>query len=350
MIQQEPVVASLEEEEGVEAISVRDLSKNFGSFEAIRKANFDVKRGEIFGLLGPNGAGKTTTMRILSCLIKPSSGSVRVEGMVVSDERRTVEIRRKIGLLTENPNVYERLTAEQNLRFFALTYGLGEDEAERRVSEVLRAFGLSERRKDRAGSFSKGMKQKLAIARALIHKPSVLLLDEPTSALDAESAKSIRELILETSRTYGHSVLLSTHNLDDASRLCDRLAILCRGEIIAKGTEDDIASQLRDSVGEGLDPVKLRVECSDPGAFSVQKLLVNVSGISEARTYRDLHYGYEFSLDGRLGEFERDLVTSKVVSFIVGCGGEVTLVSTLKPSLEEIYMKLVSKKKQEQPA
>jgi ABC-2 type transport system ATP-binding protein len=337
------------EEEGRAAISIKDVSKTFGKFTALDSVNLDVKEGEIFGLLGPNGAGKTTTMRILSCLIKPTSGTAFVLGMNVLDKEKTIEIRKRVGLLTENPNIYERLSAEQNLKFFALAYGLSESLAEERIEEILRGFDLLDRRKDKAGTFSKGMKQKLAIARALIHKPSLLLLDEPTSAVDAESAKSIRELIVETAQKYKHTVGLSTHNLDDASRLCDRIAILNRGRILASGSENEIAFEIRSS---GRFPEasalssRLRVELIELGAFSVQKLVANLSGIIDVHSYIDPpHYGYEFSLDTSLSELEVDLLVSKITSFIVGLGGEITLVRPIKPSLEDMYMGIISNSK-----
>jgi ABC-2 type transport system ATP-binding protein len=332
------------------AVSIRGLSKSFGTFRALHNVNLDIEEGEIFGLLGPNGAGKTTTMRILSCLIRPGSGSVFVEGMSVLDKEKTVEIRKKIGLLTENPNIYERLTAEQNLRFFALAYGLKEELADQRITEILRGFDLLSRRDRKAGTFSKGMKQKLAIARALIHKPSLLLLDEPTSALDAESARSIRELILETAKNYKHTVLLSTHNLDEASKLCDRIAILNKGEIMVQGTENEIAAAVRSAggqlLGNSLEPVRLRIEMMETGAFSVPKLLANVSGISDVCPYMNSHYGFEFSIDPKLSEFEIDLLISKIVSFVIGLGGEITLVQPIKPALEDIYMRIVSMSKE----
>ena len=281
-------------------------------------------------------------MRIICCLIKPSSGTVFVDGLDVLDNKTTLEIRKKIGLLTESPNIYERLSAEQNLRFFARAYGVDEELVEKRVNDVLRDFDLLDRKKDKAGAFSKGMKQKLAIARALIHRPSILLLDEPTSALDAESAKSIRELISETANTQSHTVLLSTHNMDDASRLCNRIAILAKGKILAKGTESEVASEIRSSSILG-DTTKLRVELFDTGAFSVQKLLTSVSGIIDVSTYRDSHYGYEFTFDPLLGEQESELLTSKITSYIVGMGGEVTLVQPIKPSLEDTYLKVIER-------
>jgi ABC-2 type transport system ATP-binding protein len=332
------------------AISIKSLQKRFGPFEALKGISLDVKRGEIFGLLGPNGAGKTTTMRILSCLIKPTSGSVLVDGINVADDKKTIDIRRRIGLLTENPNIYERLSADQNLRFFASAYGVKDEIAKTRITELLRNFELIDRRNDRVGTFSKGMKQKLAIARALIHKPSILLLDEPTSAVDAESAKSIREVISETAKEYDHTVLLSTHNLDDASKLCDQIAILSQGKILACGSESEIAEEMRKSRNRNdlqfLNQIKLNIELFDVGSFSVKKLLLqNIPGIKDVSLYRNARYGFEFSLDPELAEIEIDMLISKIVSFIVGSGGEVTMVQLQKPTLEDIYLGLMSDSK-----
>ncbi len=226
-------------------VELQNLGKTFSGFRAIDGVNLKIARGEVFGLLGPNGAGKTTTMRIIACLLSPSDGDVYVDGMSVRDSKNRTTISRSIGLLTESPNVYERLTAEQNLIFFARAYGVPEDEIEGRARAVLREFDLEDRRGDRAVTLSKGMKQKLAIARALVHQPSILLLDEPTASLDAESARMIRSQISETARTGGRTVLLSTHNLDDASRLCDRIAFISRGRILAIGSEQEVSAQVK---------------------------------------------------------------------------------------------------------
>jgi ABC-2 type transport system ATP-binding protein len=342
--------STAEKADTINSISISDVSKTFGKFAALDSINLDVREGEIFGLLGPNGAGKTTTMRILSCLITPTSGTVLVEGMNVLDRQRMVEIRKRIGLLTENPNIYERLTTEQNLKFFAKAYGLNESAADQRIAEILRGFDLLDRKKDKAGTLSKGMKQKLAIARALIHKPSLLLLDEPTSALDAESARSIRELILETAEKYKHTIMLSTHNLDDASRLCDRIAILNKGRILVKGSENEIAFETRmscDNLNASVFSSKLRVELMELGSFSVQKLLANISGISEVRSYMSSRYhGLEFTLDPKLSELEGDLLVSKIISCIVGLGGEITLAQTERPSLEDMYLAIISRSRE----
>ena len=219
-------------------------------------------------------------MRIISCLLNPTDGDVFVEGMSVRDDKSRIPISKAIGLLTESPNVYERLTAEQNLIFFARAYDVPEEEIEKRVRSLLQEFGIDSRRDERAVSFSKGMKQKLAIARALVHRPSILLLDEPTASLDAESAKTIRSEYSETAKSGGHTVLLSTHNLDDASRLCDRVAFISHGRILAIGSEKEVSSQVKNAKTKANSLVITLVNSKD---FSSDYLERNLTGVQIAR-------------------------------------------------------------------
>ncbi|OYT64666.1 multidrug ABC transporter ATP-binding protein, partial [Candidatus Bathyarchaeota archaeon ex4484_205] len=182
------------------SVEAKNLTKRFGSLTAVDHLNFRVRRGEIFGILGPNGAGKTTTIRMLACLISPSEGSARVGEYDISKE--PLKVRKIVGILTENPCLYERLTAYENMDFFGEAYGISDRrERKMRIRELLEFFGLWERRNDKVATFSRGMKQKLAIARALIHHPPILFLDEPTSNLDPESSKEVRELIERLSRS-----------------------------------------------------------------------------------------------------------------------------------------------------
>jgi ABC-2 type transport system ATP-binding protein len=202
-------------------IRTHELTKQFEGRLAVDRLSLEVKAGEVLGLLGPNGAGKTTTTRLLACLLKPSSGEAEIAGFKVGSADD--QIRRAIGITTEVPGLYERLTAIRNLQFFAELYGM--PNAQKAIEKYLRLLDLWERREDRAGTFSKGMKQKLALARALIHEPRVLLLDEPTSGLDPQATQSVREFILQL-KSEGRTILLCTHNLDEAERLCDRIAVL----------------------------------------------------------------------------------------------------------------------------
>jgi ABC-2 type transport system ATP-binding protein len=320
------------------AVELNSLGKSFGSFRAIDGISISIGRGEVFGLLGPNGAGKTTTMRIISGLLNPTDGDVVVQGKSVRDQRNRVEISREIGLLTESPNVYERLTAEQNLVFFARAYGIPETEIQGRVRGVLQEFDLDSRRSERAVTFSKGMKQKLAIARALVHRPSILLLDEPTASLDAESAKTIRSQISETAKSGGHTVLLSTHNLDDASRLCQRIAFISHGKILACGTEEEV-SRLVKRGGTGMDRVLIRLISSS--GISTEQLSRTIAG-TKSVIKKDDGKTIEISFDEMYSNEEVDVLTSKAVDCLVSSGAKIIGVEQSKPSLEDLYLEIVA--------
>jgi ABC-2 type transport system ATP-binding protein len=204
------------------------LGRRFGDQWAIRDLDLELAPAEVFAFLGPNGAGKTTTVRLLTALIGPSEGTATVDGIdVVADPH---EVRRRIGLLTETPSLYERLTAEENLDFFGRLHELPAAVRARRIDELLELFDLTERRRDRTATFSKGMKQKLAIARALLHEPKVLFLDEPTSGLDPEAAHIVREA-MGTLKRQGRTIVLASHNLDEVERLADRVGFV-RGRLL----------------------------------------------------------------------------------------------------------------------
>ncbi len=202
------------------------LGRRFGDLWAIRGMDLEVLRGEVLGLLGPNGAGKTTTVRMLTALIEPTEGRASVDGLDVVEHPEAV--RARVGILTETPGLYDKLSATANLEFFGRLYGLDAATRAARIERYLRLFSLWDRRDDIAGTFSKGMKQKLAIARALLHEPAVVFLDEPTAALDPEAAYVVREAI-EALRRSGRTIVLATHNLDEADRLCDRVAFVRGG-------------------------------------------------------------------------------------------------------------------------
>ena len=214
------------------------FQSNHREIKAVDGLNLQVQEGEVFGFLGPNGAGKTTTVRLLACLIGPTAGRAWVNGLEVGKE--DTGIRGQIGILTESPGLYERLSARRNLEIFAELYGVKDVAGQ--VRKYLELLDLWDRRDTEAGTFSKGMKQKLAIARALLHEPPVVFMDEPTSALDPESAKTVRDFI-ETLRGQGRTIFLCTHNLDEAERLCDRIGVF-RQHLIAVDTPDALRRQL----------------------------------------------------------------------------------------------------------
>jgi ABC-2 type transport system ATP-binding protein len=214
------------------------VGKDREPITAVDDLTVNVKEGEVFGFLGPNGAGKTTTVRMLTSLIGITSGTAVVNGLQVGKDDQA--IRQSVGILTETPGMYERLTAEKNLSIYANLYGV--KDVKGTVEKYLRMLGLWDRRLDEAGGFSKGMRQKLAIARALLHEPRILFLDEPTSGLDPEASHLVRDFIEEL-KTQGRTILLCTHNLDEADRLCDRIAIF-KTRLIAVDSPENLRKHL----------------------------------------------------------------------------------------------------------
>jgi sodium transport system ATP-binding protein len=209
------------------------LTKKFGAFTAVDHVNFQVGDGEVFGLLGPNGAGKTTTMRLLSTLLKPTSGTATVAGYDLLREPQ--KIRASIGVLPEDTGLYDRLTPREHLLYYGRLHGMSAGVLRKRADELLDIMELSERANTKVGDFSKGMKQKVALLRAFIHDPPVLLLDEPTAGLDVMSARSIQDFV-ERFRKEGKTIMISTHNMTEAQKLCNRVAIIDHATIVAVGT------------------------------------------------------------------------------------------------------------------
>src|SRR6266849_1836625 len=221
-------------------VRTEKLTKRFGALTAVDGIDLDVHEGEVFGFLGPNGAGKTTTLRLLCALIAPTSGGAEVAGYRLG--RDDPKIRAAVGILTEQPGLYERQSAWDNLVFYATLYGLPTQVARSQTERYLRLMGLWERRSEPVVTFSRGMKQKMAIARAALHEPRVLFLDEPTTGLDPDAAKTVREFIVAL-RGEGRTVFLCTHNLDEADRLCDRIAFF-RHSVIRIDTPDHLRAEL----------------------------------------------------------------------------------------------------------
>src|SRR5881296_2529637 len=220
-------------------IRTEKLTKRFGDLTAVDGIDLDVHEGEVFGFLGPNGAGKTTTLRLLCALIAPTSGTAEIAGFRLG--REDPRIRAAVGILTEQPGLYERQSAWENLVFYATLYGLPTPVAKAQAERYLRLMGLWERRTEPVVTFSRGMKQKMAIARAALHEPRVLFLDEPTTGLDPDAAKTVREFIVAL-RGEGRTVFLCTHNLDEADRLCDRIAFF-RHKVLRIADPDELRAE-----------------------------------------------------------------------------------------------------------
>ena len=227
------------------AIEARGLAKVYsdpkrGTVEALKGLDLDCREGEIFGLLGPNGAGKTTTLRILATILAPTSGSARIAGVDVAAD--PLEARRRLGFLSGTTGLYPRLTARETLTYFGRLHGLAPEELERRVEELLDAFDMRSFASGRCEGLSTGQKQKVSIARAVLHDPPVLILDEPTTGLDILASSAMIDFI-ESRRAAGTCVLFSTHILPEAERLCDRIGVIHQGRLLASGTFDQLAAQ-----------------------------------------------------------------------------------------------------------
>jgi len=219
------------------AIEVNTLTKRFGRVAAVNGITFDVNKGEIFGFLGPNGAGKTTTIRMLTSLLTPDSGDILIDGLDIRKNR--IKAKMKMGVIPEMGNIYVDLTAEQNIILAGRFYGIGTRELKKRARTLLEQFGLYDRKDDLAKTFSKGMKQRVNIASAIVHNPELLFLDEPTSGLDVQSQRLIRKIITDMNQR-GTTIFLTTHNIEEASMLCERIGIINKGKIAAIDTPEKL--------------------------------------------------------------------------------------------------------------
>jgi ABC-2 type transport system ATP-binding protein len=223
-------------------IEAERLSKTFGDFVAVNDVSLRVKAGGVLALLGPNGAGKTTTVRMLSGILVPTSGQARIAGLDVV--KHAAEIRRRVGVLSELPGLYLRSTAREYLDFFGSVYGLSKADRQARITEFMTQFEMSDVLDRRLSEFSKGMKQKLALIRTLLHDPEVLLLDEPTSAMDPQSARLVHDALVQLRDQHRRSIVLCTHNLVEAEMMADHIAIIRRGQIVAEGSPAELKAQL----------------------------------------------------------------------------------------------------------
>jgi ABC-2 type transport system ATP-binding protein len=298
------------------------LGKRFGDRWAVRDLSLSVSAGEVFGFLGPNGAGKTTTIRLLGAIIAPTEGRAWINGADLAEA--TDAIRLRIGLLTEAPGLYERMTAEANLTRHARLQGLSPERRRRRVRECLDLVGLGDRGGDLVATFSKGMKQKLAIARAVLHEPSAIFLDEPTSGLDPEAARDVRDLIRDL-RDAGRAIFLCTHNLDEARRLCDRVAIF-RTTILRLGTPRDLE---REVLGR-----KLAIRLAEPAERF-------------AAVARSLPSVRDVEVDNGQMLVSLDVADAPMlVSTLVQAGADIQRVSEMESALEAAYLSVVGEQQE----
>jgi ABC-2 type transport system ATP-binding protein len=302
-------------------IDTQNLTRKFGDLTAVDSLTLHVEEGEVFGFLGPNGAGKTTTVRMLCCLIGKSGGEATVGGYTVDKESDCLKIRKMVGLLPENVGLYDSLSAYRNLDFYGRLYEVPEAIRKENIQRLLTLLDIWDRREDAAGTFSKGMKQKLAIARSLIHDPQVLFLDEPTANLDPEAAKTVRDFVLELKKEK-RTIFINTHNLDEAERLCDRIAIL-KTKLIALDSPKNLEHSLYNR------KTIVHLQAVDSAVTAAVEKLVFVKNIRTSDN--------KLILD--MDNPERD--NPAVVRAIVAAGGNIQYVTELRSTLEDVYLKLI---------
>jgi len=300
-----------------DAIRTEGLTRLFGDITAVQDLTMRVPQGSVFGLLGPNGAGKTTTVRMLTALIAPSEGKAWVDGLRVGKQDK--DIRRRVGVLTETPGLYEQLTAARNLEIFARLYEVPDPAGA--VKKYLRMLGLWDRRDDLAGTYSKGMRQKLAIARTLMHEPRILFLDEPTAGLDPASARLVRDFILDL-KTQGRTIILCTHNMEEADELCDEIGLFS-SRMIAQGTPKELRQRL---FGRRV------VFHLAQDALGIAPMVENVCGVMEVQAVDN-------KLVVRVADPEQD--NPAIVNALVAAGAGIQFVGEMRHSLEDVYLQLL---------
>jgi ABC-2 type transport system ATP-binding protein len=297
------------------------LTRRFGQVVAVDNLDLEVQAGEIFGFLGHNGAGKTTTVRLLNGVLAPSSGRAQVLGLAPVEEGSA--LRRRTGVLTETPSLDERLTGQENLEIYAELYDVPRTEISVRIRELLETFELADRADEKAGDYSKGMKQRLALARALLHRPEVLFLDEPTAGLDPVATRRVHEMITRLSHEEERTVFMCTHNLAEAQKLCDRVAVLEHGRLVALGTPAELARKVGRSQ-------QLEVEVAAEDQERALDILAATPGLSEARL--------DASTIVASGA-QREAIPA-LVAALASAGVRIYRVAPQEASLEDIYFAL----------
>lgn len=302
-------------------IHTQGLTRRFGDLTAVDTLSLDVQRGEVFGFLGHNGAGKTTTVRLLNGVLLPDSGELAVLG---HDPRTDGPVlRHKTGVLTETPSLDARLTGRENLATYAEIYKVPTSQVKTRVQEMLTAFDLAERGDEKVGGYSKGMRQRLALARAFLHEPELIFLDEPTAGLDPISTRQVHDMIRRLSADEGRTVFMCTHNLVEAQRLCNRVAVMEHGRMVAVGTPTELAEQ----TGSG---TRYAVEVAQEQIELAQKLVTGAQAVHHVEADTDrLH----------LTVLDREAVP-ELLTTLTQAGVRVYSTVPLETALEDVYMAL----------
>jgi ABC-2 type transport system ATP-binding protein len=302
-------------------IHAEKLTKQFGDLTAVDGVSLDVEEGEVFGFLGPNGAGKTTTVRMLATLISKTSGRAEVAGCEIGKEADELNLRQRIGVLPENVGLYEATSAYQNLEYFGQLHRMDAGTLRNNIERLLRMMDLWEKKDNPISTFSKGMKQKLAIARTLVHDPILLFLDEPTANLDPEAARMVRDVILELKKE-NRTIFLNTHNLDEAQRICDRVGIL-RTRLVTIGSVEALRS------GITRKRTVVRLQRVSEELVTAVKASLHKEGVVPS--------GDQLFVDVEDPTRENP----EIAEAVLAAGGRIIELSQVSPSLEEVYLKLV---------
>lgn len=304
-------------------IQISSLTRRFGEKNAVDNLTLDVQAGEIFGFLGHNGAGKTTTVRLLNGVIEATSGSARVLGL--DPQTEGAALRARTGVLTETPSLDERLTARDNLSTYAELYNVPRADVEKRVQEMLTEFDLADRADEKVGGYSKGMKQRLALARSLLHKPDVLFLDEPTAALDPVAARAVNDRVDHLARREGCTVFICTHNLVEAQKMCDRVAVMQHGKLVALGTPSELTRQYVKRLDVDLEVDPAQVELALRTLQDVPQLVISL-----VKQEKDI---LTMTVSGREA-------IPELVSVLYQKGLRVYRLAPQEANLEEVYFAL----------
>jgi len=313
------------------AIEVEELTKYYGSLLAVDRISFGVKSKEIFGLLGPNGAGKTTTIRMICGMLRPTGGKALIAGFDVS--QKPLEVKRRIGLVPDISNLFGELSARINLEFMGKLYGLDKKTRREHIDQVLKLFQLKERQNDLVKYYSKGMHRRLTIAAALLHQPEILIMDEPTSGLDAQTARLVREIIIDLNKE-GRTILLTTHQIEEADRLAHRVGIIDQGKLIALDTPE----QLKNST-QGMRALEIKILNAVD-----QRQWIPI--IKEAEGVENV-----FLAEGKIRILSKDLpqMIPRVVNLVDNHGGKIENISVAQPTLEDAFINLTGKSIREEP-
>ncbi len=300
-------------------IDIRGITKIFGEKTVVDNISFSLEKGQVFGLLGPNGAGKTTLIRMLSTLLSPTRGTAIINGNDILASQ--LEVRKSIGVLPEDPCIYEKISVYENIKFFAVLYDVPRNKREDRIKELLNMFHLEDRKKDLAGTLSKGLKQRLSLALTLLNDPKILFLDEPTSGLDVSSKKDIKDLIIKLSNEE-RAIILSTHNLEEVEKLCSKACVIKKGKILKIDTPKNLVKELTSHT------IEIILQNIDENIISmIETLNVKFSINENTITFHNIENPYEWC--------------PQLVNRLININGKIIYIKE-STGLEEVYMELIN--------